>query len=86
MNVAYHIASWIPSYATNSRKMWRGEVGNRPSPHALLSQGTRLPFLSFAAHSAAKCGVAEYGVFPKTYGELLYVLDFAGYAFLNSSD
>src|ERR1700691_1725730 len=58
------------------RKIWRGEAGNRPSPHALLSQGTRLPFLPFAVHCARACGPGKYGLVPKADGEVLYMPEF----------
>jgi len=68
------------------RKIWRGEAGNRPSPHALLSQGTRLPFLPFAVHCARACGPGKYGLVPKADGELLYMREFPATALQKSSD
>src|SRR3984885_2789920 len=68
------------------KKIWRGEVGNRPSPHALLSQGTQLPFLPFAVHCAGGCGSAKYGLVPKAHGKLLYVREFPTTALQDSSD
>lgn len=55
-----------------SEKLWRGEVGNRSSPHAVLSQGTRLRSLPCDAHSAGERCAAEYGRSTKSHGELLY--------------
>jgi hypothetical protein len=66
------VAAGFLDSVIDSKKIWRGEVGNRSSPHALLSQGTRPPSLPCDAHSAGERCTAEYGLIPKAHGDLLY--------------
>jgi hypothetical protein len=67
----HYVCSLLDGLTGTAKNSARGS-GSRPSPHALSSQGTQLPFIPCADHFAGERRAAEYGLIPKPNGELLY--------------